>query len=314
MKFAENRLADFLFGCVFAVGLLASLATALLLFAHQHWMLDLFTHFRVQMAAGLLLAAFILIFSEMKFPSLIFLGCVAAHMIEIVPLYLPVERGEGATFKVLLFNVNSSTGDPDNVLAYLKKSDADIIVLQEYSMRWTKVQKALHTKYPHQLSVVRGDNFGMALFSRRSFLSEEIFYFTDDELPSLGVEFEHQQQKVFFLATHPLPPASREYSESRNLQLTEIARFLADSSGPVILAGDLNTSPWSPIFKDLLKISGLKNSMQGYGIQPTWPTVFPPLWIPLDHLLHSDEFTITERQLGPQQGSDHFPVEVTLSL
>jgi endonuclease/exonuclease/phosphatase (EEP) superfamily protein YafD len=116
------------------------------------------------------------------------------------------------------------------------------------------------------------------------------------------------------LATHPVPPVGAEYTELRNRQLTEISTFLADSFGPVILVGDLNTTPWSPAFKDLLQVTGLQNSMKGFGIQPSWPSFIPPLWIPLDHLLHSPDLSIQTRKAGPDIGSDHFPLEVTIQM
>jgi endonuclease/exonuclease/phosphatase (EEP) superfamily protein YafD len=111
-----------------------------------------------------------------------------------------------------------------------------------------------------------------------------------------------------------MPPYGAENTGLRNRQLTEIGNFLADSAGPVILVGDLNTTPWSPAFKDLLQATGLQNSMKGFGIQPTWPTTIPLFWIPLDHLLHSPDFHVKSRKTGPHVGSDHFPVEVRLSL
>lgn len=186
-------------------------------------------------------------------------------------------------------------------------------MIQEYSSRWGHLQEALKEEYPHQISEVREDNFGMALVSKREFLSEEVFFFTDEILPSLGVEFFFMKKKVFLLATHPMPPAGAENTDLRNRQLLEVGNFLADSSGSIILVGDLNTSPWSPVFKNLQGVTGLQNSMKGFGIQPTWPAFIPPLWVPLDHLLHSPDFYVKSRKIGPDVGSDHFPLEVTLN-
>ncbi|WFB35569.1 endonuclease/exonuclease/phosphatase family protein [Kiritimatiellota bacterium B12222] len=314
MNFSKQRLPDFFFGAVFTSGLLVCIASVLPYLARLHWFLDVFSHFRLQFACCILLAILLILCSKRKKLSLVFLPFLLLTLSEIVPFYFPLESGEGTDLKVVLCNVNSSTGDPDRVLAYLKEGDADVVVIQEFSSRWVKLQEALREDYPYQMAEVREDNFGMALLSRRPFVSEEVFFFTDEILPSLGVELMHEGQKIFLLATHPMPPVDKGYTDLRDRQLAEIASFLGDSGGPVILVGDLNTSPWSPVFKDLVVVSGLQNSMQGFGVQPTWPSFIPLLWTPLDHLLHSDDFAISARRIGPSNGSDHFPLEVILKL
>jgi endonuclease/exonuclease/phosphatase (EEP) superfamily protein YafD len=315
MTFSQNRLLDFLFGCVFVVGLLACLALIPVFFARQYWVFDLFTHFRVQLSLGLLVAALLLLFSARKKLSLLFLGVLCVYLTEILPFYIPGPACESGTeLKVILVNVNSSSGDPEQVLAYLQNTDAGLIVIQEFSSRWSVLSDVLASRYPYQMEEIREDNFGMALFSTLPLSGSEIFYFTEEEVPSLSTEFHVGERRVFLLATHPVPPVSAAYAAARNRQLQEVAAFLADNSGPLILLGDLNSSPWSPVFKDLIESAGLQNSMQGFGIQPTWPSFIPLLWTPLDHLLHSAELSVIDRRIGPDVGSDHFPLEVTLSL
>jgi hypothetical protein len=67
-----------------------------------------------------------------------------------------------------------------------------------------------------------------------------------------------------------------------------------------ILLGDLNVTPWSPHFRQLLQQTGL-------------PAQVPPLRIPLDHCLVSPAFQVIERRVGPRLGSDHLPLIVTLA-
>jgi endonuclease/exonuclease/phosphatase (EEP) superfamily protein YafD len=83
---------------------------------------------------------------------------------------------------------------------------------------------------------------------------------------------------------------------------------------PVLLIGDLNVSPWSSYFARLLKDSGLKNSMKGFGFQPSWPAGNRFLRIPIDQILYSPQITIHHRTVGADIGSDHLPVIVDFSL
>jgi endonuclease/exonuclease/phosphatase (EEP) superfamily protein YafD len=80
------------------------------------------------------------------------------------------------------------------------------------------------------------------------------------------------------------------------------------------LLGDLNVTPWSPYFQELLAATGLRDSARGWGLQPSWPTMSLLLRVPIDHCLISPELHVTERTLGPDIGSDHFPLLVTLAV
>jgi endonuclease/exonuclease/phosphatase (EEP) superfamily protein YafD len=80
-----------------------------------------------------------------------------------------------------------------------------------------------------------------------------------------------------------------------------------------VVAGDLNMSPWSPFFRRFMKKSGLKDSEDSFGFQPTWPTYQPILYLPLDHVLVSRDIAIVDRRIGAKVGSDHLPVVVDLA-
>ena len=93
----------------------------------------------------------------------------------------------------------------------------------------------------------------------------------------------------------------------------ELPYLAANQKHPVLLMGDLNVSPFSYWFKRITEME-LKNSMKGFGFQPTWPTGIPFLKIPLDHVLHTDEIVIHRRMVGPDVGPDHLPVIVDFSV
>ena len=82
----------------------------------------------------------------------------------------------------------------------------------------------------------------------------------------------------------------------------------------MVLLGDLNCTVWSPYFGRLVRDSGLKDSSRGWGVQPSWPAGNWLLRIPIDHCLHSPEVRVVRRGIGPDVGSDHFPVIVEMQL
>lgn len=58
--------------------------------------------------------------------------------------------------------------------------------------------------------------------------------------------------------------------------------------------------------------TGAVDSRDGFGLQATYPT--SPMWlqIPVDHVLHTCTFGVTERRVERDVGSDHLPIVVDL--
>lgn len=58
---------------------------------------------------------------------------------------------------------------------------------------------------------------------------------------------------------------------------------------------------------------GLTRGMRGR-LGVTWPVGFWPLRIPIDHALHSAGVIVRDVRVGPDVGSDHFPLVVEARL
>jgi endonuclease/exonuclease/phosphatase (EEP) superfamily protein YafD len=100
----------------------------------------------------------------------------------------------------------------------------------------------------------------------------------------------------------------------RNLEFLDLARMIGAEHDPVVLAGDLNSTGWSPRFTDLLADARLRDSRQGFGVQASWPTQFMLLGIPIDHCLVSPEIQVLDRRVGGPVGSDHLPIVIDVRL
>ena len=137
----------------------------------------------------------------------------------------------------------------------------------------------------------------------------QIAFLGSSGIPSVEAIFNLHDQKLQLVATHPLPPGSRSNALERNQHLEAVAKHLAKLSTPKLLVGDLNITPWSPYFGDLLEVSQLQNSQRGFGVQPTWLGQ-----IPIDHVLHSQDISVEDRRIGPRFGSDHQPIIVDLAI
>ncbi len=281
------------------------------------WRFDLTANFRLQYIFCLLLAIVVFLIGKRWPWAIVSVVFAIVNFVDVLPAFIsPAKTGEPSqeTFTVLLANVLSSNKEYDKVKKLIRSSEPDIIAVIEATEGWMKELSSLEDEYPHVVSRPREDNFGIALLSRLPFEESEIIQIGDASLPSLLARIRVDESDVTVIATHPLPPTRASTSRHRNRQLEELGDLVRTVKGPVLVIGDLNTAPWSPHFKKLLR-SGLRDSRRGRGVQPTWQANLPWfLRIPLDHVLHSPEITTLRRELGPDIGSDHFPVIVDLSL
>jgi len=315
----ENTKSDFFrlsirwWGLITAAGVVAGGVSLLGFFGSFNWFFDLCSHFRVQYFLGLSVVALLLLIPRKRTSAAIFGLLAAVNLIVILPLYFGgtnAPTSAGKPFRAMLANVNTENGSKTSVADAIRRFNPDVVVLEEVSTQWLSDLGPALSDYRYSRQEPRDDNFGMALFSRFPFTQAQVEYIGEAEVPSIMAEIETSQGKFTLLATHPLPPAGREYSRLRDDQLAQLPRWVHCQASPVLLLGDLNVSPWSSHFRHLLRESGLRDSLQGRGVHPTWPTFNPLMRIPIDHCLYSPGIEIVKRQTGPHVGSDHFPVIV----
>jgi len=295
-----------------AAGAVASAATLLGFLGRFSWILDLFSHFRVQYMLGLLVPGVLLFAGRRRKTASVFLALALVNLVTVLPLYVggPGKQEEATpVLRAMLLNVNTRLGDADRVQEVIAAADPDILVLEEISSRWMSALAPLADSYPHSLTRTREDNFGIGLFSKLPLVESEVAYIGDAHMPSILATVRTGQADLRVIGTHPVPPIGQGCSWWRNDQLDRLPGHIRTDL-PVLLLGDLNVTPWNYHFRRLLARSGLRDSARGYGVQPTWPHHNPLLRIPIDHCLHSEDIVIVDRTIGESASSDHYPVLV----
>jgi endonuclease/exonuclease/phosphatase (EEP) superfamily protein YafD len=215
-----------------------------------------------------------------------------------------------STARAMMMNVNTNNTNYSAVLAAIKSYAPDFLLLEEVNQRWMAELQQLDVEYPYSISRPRSDNFGIAFYSKRPFVTSEFVDVGQVDHPSVLVKVRIAGREIFIFGTHSLPPVNAEYARLRNKHLAEIPAMLNTLDAPVLLLGDLNSTPFSHAFKRLLRESGLVDGSRGMGYQPTWPAGAFPFLIPIDHCLHSAELQLHSKEIGPAVGSDHYPVIV----
>lgn len=305
-------------GLLISAGVLAVFATLTGFAARFWWLFELTSHFRVQYALALGFGTLALLAWRRYGWAVVFAVFALVNAATLAPRLLTGVEAEVNTdhpaFRALLANVHSDNRDHDRIRRTLVEANPDFIVLLE-ATPWLIAQLTdLANRYPYRIAEPREDNFGMALFSRLPLLNAAVIRIGPAGLPLIRADLASGGRRFTLLGAHPPPPIGANMAQDRNDQLTDLARLVRQARQPTLLLGDLNLSPWSPYFTQLLADAGLQDSAAGRGIQASWPALWPPLRIPIDHALYSAGIQIRNRELGPAIGSDHYPVIVDFQV
>lgn len=303
------------------VALLLTLLTFLGFGGHYFWLFDIFAHFRLQFMVLLMgIGLITLINREQRgkvlwlFPALLANGIVLAPY--FIPVAAPVTASPAAdVLRVLTLNIYARNRTPDAVLNYIENADADVVVLSEVRPEFMAMAvERLGNLYPYRHDASRRGYFGMALLSRIPLDDAQTHQLGVSDYPSIEATLTWQGKVITLYGAHPHPPLGARGTVRRDSELAEIQALLTRIEGPLILAGDLNASPWSAILSDLSNATGLRNVALGKGIRPTWWYGSLVLGLPYDHVMVSPEWQVASYQVGDDVGSDHFPVMADLYL
>jgi endonuclease/exonuclease/phosphatase (EEP) superfamily protein YafD len=220
------------------------------------------------------------------------------------------------TFTVYSANVNKDNKNLTRLINEINHKNAEVVLLLEVTPEHAQQLNSIAEDYPYSIlkTPVGIDNLGLVLLSKFPILNHKVKELTIFGNVLIEAELMINQNPVFFYGGHfPRPTYRKAYSD-RTKQVLDLAQQINSKAVPVIFAGDMNATPYSTIFRRFLKGSGLKDTRKGFGWQPTWPTYFPPLWLPIDHILISSEIHVHRRTTGRYIGSDHYPVLAELSI
>lgn len=293
------------------------LALALGLAGRWWWVLDLFSHFRLQYAVALGTSAMVLsVLRWRKMALLAFAGSFA------ITISIVNYTGHGASqasqagvdrFRFTTFNAFYLNGDLARIGAGLEATGADVVALQELDATRARALAKYLPSYPHTYFGAT-HRYGAAVFSRWPILRHQTIELVPAGARAAQVVLDWRGQTVTVIGTHLHWPFGARNTRLRDGALRRLTRLAATLQGPLLIGGDLNITAWSPRFQDVLASSSLSDCARGHGLVATWPTFFSPLSIRIDHCLASPDWQVIGVRTGPSLGSDHYPAITDLIL
>ena len=305
-----------------------SLVAALSWLATWHWAFELLTHFHVYfLLAGGALAVVAAGLQQWWTAGLSALIVAASFSVVWPHMHLPpadLQPQAGPVVRLLWANLHRRNTDLDALRRLIEAEKPDIAVFTELDPVHDAVLRDVRALLPFQSPPPRSSVLGVMLLARKQPESLKFDLTMGDHAPLMVARLCPAEAGCLTLlglhAWPPLPP----WTGVRDRQLAHaaaVARQHVDKGERVVLVGDFNVTPFSPVFDRLIVQSGLWDTNILPAERPrtspsiaTWRLANTGLGLPIDHALVSAGIGIVSRRIGPDIGSDHRPLILDLKI
>lgn len=321
-KKEQSLLTKLLMLC--AVGLVVAVVISLL--ASVFWIGDVLSHFVLHYVVISVVLSIGLLLKKKKIWAAVLLCIFAFEAAKLTP-YIPTAKKTGETaydeVRVLQYNVDRSNKNISEMTRWIisQTEDVDIVVLLEVGEAWEDSLRRIKWAYPYHISHDMRGGRKMVIFSRMYVDEFEIRQLGETDAPAIVVRGETSGYEIPFAlyGIHPPPPVMPSYVKKRNEILRLVAADVSkEEKTHKLIIADFNTTRFSPIFKKLTAISGLRDSNEGLGFDAfntTWPSLLKNFFgVAIDNMVLSNNIEVEDKWVGPAMGSDHYPVITTLKF
>ncbi len=216
---------------------------------------------------------------------------------------------------VLISNIKQDNRQSDKLIRLLDQIDPDLALVVEVDDWWENQLANVAERYSFVRSSPQDDGYGLMFMTRLQVGSCEVRRLVRPEIPSIKAELTGPAGNSFtFYGLHPEPPTPIQDVEDRNAELLIVASEILAERRAAVVAGDLNDVAWSRTNSRFRRISGMLDPRRGRGLYATFHADYWFARWPIDHVFHSSDLTITDLQVLPHIGSDHFPVYARLNV
>lgn len=302
--------------------------TALGQLADIYFLFEIVVSYQLHYFAALLLASLVFcclqkwrslaIFSVPLLFSFLQVSFVFDHSTGYLPAHASDRElaGDQRRYRAIFANVLYKNNDTSRFIQLIEKERPDFFVIAESTQRWRDGLRKLEREYRYNYGRNDDSGWGIALYSRIPPCQVTFDFYSDLRLPMLGARLTVNGRRLWVLGKHIIAPTNHTNTIIRSAQLKSMKRYLASiqPGEEIMLMGDFNMTRWSPFYRALIRDSGLRNTLDGFGFLPTWPAGFPPIFAEIDHCLVSRNVRVLDRRSGPRIGSDHLPIIVDFTL
>lgn len=294
--------------CVFSVLTTLVLAIVSLRYVTNFYLLSFFYSFQVHLAVAAAAASLAALLVKRHWYALLTLAVslvLAVHGVVMAREFVEaaVEESRPAIFRLMSFNIeNDNFANGPAIADMVIASGADVVNILEAEPLLSELPRLLKT-YPYYVGCGIGmEQCDTLVLSKRPLIEPRIRnlgLLWRNRLTISTIDFDGR--KVNFLAAHLTKPY---YDEFHGLEIADLAEVIPSLPGPLVLAGDFNTSILAPDVQSLMRSQGLGT----VSLEPaTWPIAAGPFGIPIDHIFSKAPLRLKSvRRIADSYGSNHF--------
>jgi endonuclease/exonuclease/phosphatase (EEP) superfamily protein YafD len=274
--------------------------------------LDLMAQFLIQAALVTAALLLLLVLLRSRRRAIIAALCLAMQVAALRPPLPGAAAAEGARIRIVALNVWVRNPERERTLAYLRSTDADVLVLSEIYEEWRKVIGSLADLYPYRADCLDQPGCDVVILSRGPMVGRARMRDPKTAAPYVEAQVRIGQDVLTVAGTHLVRPITSGSLDHQVAQVRYVGRRLAGRPEPRLLLGDFNAVGWGRVMRTTAQASGMRLIAN---VDGTWPAGFPwPLRLPIDNVLASPDIEVLARRNGPAVGSDHRPVVIDLRL
>lgn len=227
-------------------------------------------------------------------------------------------KGDAPNLKIVQFNLWGRNRDPEETTRWILAEDPDVIVFEEGFARSGGVARALAPHYPHTVTCADPLPCSTMILSKRAPIDGGGLQgsVSETNLSGAWATFKGRRGEFTVVGVHytwPLPAGPQQQQTKRLGAFIE--RFPKES---LVVAGDMNSTPWSFSLKRQDKLFGLERRTRGLF---SWPAgkfsrrllAAPFPFLAIDQVYAGAAWKTVSVKRGPKLGSDHYPVVVELA-
>jgi endonuclease/exonuclease/phosphatase family metal-dependent hydrolase len=228
----------------------------------------------------------------------------------------PQPAAEGPVLRVVTLNVYFGLADAEVIVGLVRKSDADVLFLQELTAdAVTRLKQAgLEDLMPHSRLELRGGPRGSGIYSRYPLGDGPAVPPTTMAHPSALLQLP-RGDTVELICVHPVAPGLRRWGGAARWR-EELAVLPPPGELPRVVAGDFNASLDHAAFRGLLALGYADAAVQtGKALTPTWGAPGRERAVlTLDHVLVDPGCAVLDYSVNYVPRSDHRAVYAEIQL
>lgn len=225
-------------------------------------------------------------------------------------------KDDAHSIRIMSANVLMSNTHYGKLIKLVKNHQPDLLITLESNETWQQQLSCLEADYPYRIYCPKDNRYGMHLYSKFEIKHQQVCELIEADIPSIHIVFEdanNTEVEAHFIHPAPSSPTEKDTSRPRDTELIILAKALKNRTRPCIVAGDLNDVAWSRSTRLFMRVSKLLDPRKGRGFFNTFHAGYFFMRWPLDHLFHSDEFSVKRIERLAKYGSDHFALLTELT-